>query len=68
MGKFEIRVLPDLCTVCLRCMLACSESHTARFSLPASRIRGLLESCQDSDAGKADNRTGRELKTRVEAV
>jgi Fe-S-cluster-containing hydrogenase component 2 len=41
--KLEIMAFPDNCTGCLRCMLSCSESHAARFSLPDSRVRVELK-------------------------
>jgi ferredoxin len=37
--RFEIRVVPENCTGCLRCSLACSELQTGRFTLADGLIR-----------------------------
>lgn len=34
-----IAVHPENCTGCMRCMLACSYTHTKKFSFSASRIK-----------------------------
>lgn len=41
--KFDIRTIPDNCTGCLRCELACSDLHTKRFALSEARIRIELD-------------------------
>jgi Fe-S-cluster-containing hydrogenase component 2 len=37
-AKFQIEVVPEKCTGCLRCQLACSERYTQSFNPSAARI------------------------------
>lgn len=48
MAKYEINVVPENCTGCLRCELACSDAHTKAFNPSSSRIRVLTsnEDCR----------------------
>jgi Fe-S-cluster-containing hydrogenase component 2 len=39
MGKYRIVVTEKKCTGCLRCQLACSESHTKAFNPSAAHIQ-----------------------------
>ena len=42
MKKYEIQVTADNCTGCLRCALACSDTYTRAFNVPAANIRVTL--------------------------
>ena len=39
LAKFLIEVIPEQCTGCLRCQLACSEQYTKTFNPSAARIQ-----------------------------
>ena len=39
MKKFEIKVVPERCTGCLRCGLICSEHYTGAFNPSRARIQ-----------------------------
>jgi len=38
-GRMRLRVVPERCTGCISCMLACSVAKTGAFSLDEARIR-----------------------------
>lgn len=40
--KFQIETMPEKCTGCLRCQLACSEQYTKTFNPSAARIQVVL--------------------------
>lgn len=42
MAKYKISVVPENCTGCLRCQLACSEVYTGRFTLQDARLEVIL--------------------------
>lgn len=42
MSRWEIQAKPDLCTGCMRCMLACSRQYEKQFALSAARIRVFI--------------------------
>jgi TPP-dependent indolepyruvate ferredoxin oxidoreductase alpha subunit len=39
MEKYAIQVIPQNCTGCLQCQLACSELYTRRFTLHEARLQ-----------------------------
>lgn len=43
MAEFEIRTVPENCSGCLRCQLACSDLYAKRFTLSQSRIHVDLD-------------------------
>ena len=43
LSKFLIEVIPEHCTGCLRCQLACSEQYTKTFNPSAARIQVVLK-------------------------
>jgi predicted molibdopterin-dependent oxidoreductase YjgC len=42
MTKYAMRNVPENCTGCLRCQLACSELRTGTFALHAARLQVLI--------------------------
>jgi MinD superfamily P-loop ATPase len=40
--KYQISVVPENCTGCLRCQLACSEFYSGRFTLQEARLEIIL--------------------------
>lgn len=46
MAKYKISIVPENCTGCLRCQLACAELYAGRFTLHEARLEVIL-----SDAG-----------------
>lgn len=39
MAKYELDIVPENCSGCLRCELACSDAHTKAFNPSVARIR-----------------------------
>ncbi|MGD2125019.1 MAG: hypothetical protein PVG99_02995 [Desulfobacteraceae bacterium] len=48
MEKYEIQVMPERCTGCLRCLLACSDFYTKAFNPSQARIRVLVSGTECS--------------------
>jgi Fe-S-cluster-containing hydrogenase component 2 len=43
LSKLLIEVIPEHCTGCLRCQLACSEKYTKTFNPSAARIQVVFK-------------------------
>jgi Fe-S-cluster-containing dehydrogenase component len=43
MGRFNIEIMPERCTGCLRCQLACSELYTKAFNPLRARLQVVME-------------------------
>ena len=44
MAKYKISIVPENCTGCLRCQLACAELYAGRFTLHGARLEVILSS------------------------
>ena len=42
MAKYKISIVPENCTGCLRCQLACAELYAGRFALHEARLEVIL--------------------------
>ena len=57
MPRYRIEGLPDCCTGCLRCALACSDLHTRSFNPSKARIRVVIHGAR-CDISFAEECTG----------